>query len=257
MPVKKSIRKNERTVVTVISVSAVLVIWQCVSVAMNIPVIFPSPVTVVKSFTEILFRKNFVTDVLFTVLRAFESFIVIVLSGTVTGIVAGYFRIVEFALNPLMYIFKATPVMSVILLAFIWFRTGTVPVFSAFLMAFPVMYVQVLNGVRGLDEQLVQMCDVYNIRGWKRLRHFTVPALIPSIITGARQSLSMIWKVVIAAEVLTLPSHGVGRSMQLAQIQLETEKVFAWTAVAVLLTVTGDFLFDTAIRKITQRRIGK
>lgn len=60
----------------------------------------------------------------------------------------------------------------------------------------------------------------------------------------------MVWKVVIAAEVLTLPKHGIGKALQLAQIQLETSKVFAWTIVAIILTALSDILFNLILKSL-------
>lgn len=212
-------------------------------------IILPSPVDVVKAILSLFSQGEFARDVGATVLRALKSFAVIVISGAVLGITAGILPCFRALLKPLVTIFKATPVMSVILLAFIWFRTGTVPVFSAFLMAFPVMYVQTLQGVIHLDEKLNQMCKIYEISGLRKLRYFTIPELIPSLVTGSKQALSMIWKVVIASEVIIIPDYGVGRALQMAQIQLQTSYVFAWTVIAIFLTGIGDILFSILIRR--------
>lgn len=215
----------------------------------------PSPFDVVKEFVRLLETDTFFKNIGSTCWRTLESFVIIVVSGIILGLVAGYSRKFEWAVQPLITVFKATPVMSVILIAYLWLDSGKVPVFSAFLMAFPIMFVQVMNGVRGIDKSLAQMCQVYSITGSKKLFNFVLPAIAPSIVTGAKQTLSMIWKVVIAAEVLTIPKHGVGRSLQLSQVNLETSKVFAWTVSAVLLTALGDLIFNFILKKVVSRRI--
>lgn len=207
-------------------------------------IILPDPLSAFKTFLKLLVSKEFLLNVLFTVLRALISFVIITLSGLLAGIFVSKNRIAEQAVKPLVTVVKATPVMSVILIALLWFKTGTVPVFSAFLMAFPVMFVQVVNGCKSIDSKLEQMCAVYGIEGKTKSVNFILPSLRPFLITGAKQTLSMIWKVVIAAEVLTVPEFGVGRSLHLAQINLETSEVFAWTLVAILLTAVGDYVFD-------------
>lgn len=247
--------KNKKILLTAGSVSVILGIWMIVAAVIDSPVIFPYPHSVVADFLRLFTDKSFYLNVGATVLRSLESFVIIVFAGAVAGIAAGKNRYVETLIKPLVAVFKATPVMSVVLVAFIWFRTGAVPVFSAFLMAFPVMFVQTLNGMQNIDKKLIQMCNIYRINGIKRLKEFTLPALMPSIITGARQSLSMIWKVVIAAEVLTIPEKGIGKSLQLSQIQLETSKVFAWTVVAILLTSLGDYILNSVLESVVGRRM--
>lgn len=245
---------RKRRLVAFLSCCALVLIWQIAALLMDAPVILPSPVEVFKSLISLFSDAGFMKNVLATVLRALTGFLIIVCAGSALGVLAGYYSMLDAALSPVVTLIKATPVMSVILLAFIWFGTGKVPVFSAFLMAFPIMYVQVRNSMDRLDPGLSQMCTVYGISGSKRLFGFVIPSLVPSFITGARQSLSMVWKVVIASEVLTLPSAGVGRSLQLAQIRLDTAKVFAWTIVAVLLTFAGDALFSFILKKTAAGR---
>lgn len=242
--------------ISVLSSLVLILIWYIASLILGAEVILPSPISVFKSFIELFSQKMFFQNIVVTVLRALESFVIIVVSGAVIGILAGRSSNLRNAVSPLVTVFKATPVMSVVLIAFIWFRTGAVPVFSAFLMGFPVMFVQTVRGYKAMDPKLNQMCTIYKITGRERLEHYIIPSLIPSLVTGAKQTLSMIWKVVIAAEVITLPKYGIGRALQLSQIQLETSRVFAWTIIAIILTALGDHLFDLLMKRITGGRPG-
>jgi len=247
-------RRKRYGYVSVLSCLAIVLVWWIAAAALDVPIILPTPAEVLRTTLGLFGSKAFLLNIGGTILRALYSFVLIVLCGTISGILAGRFVAFRRAIAPLVALFKATPVMSVILLAFIWLGTSAVPVFSAFLMAFPVMFVQTMDAYSNIDEKLGQMCMVYGIEGSRRLRYLIIPSMTPQILTGARQTLSMIWKVVIAAEVIVLPKYGIGRSLQLAQIQLETNVVLAWTIVAVLLTALGDGLFDFFIGKISGRR---
>ena len=230
------------------SVLLLLLIWELGAHALDAQVILPTPGATAVSFWSIINSKPFSLNIWTTVNRALQSFLIITSSGMVLGILAGYSPILHAFLKPLLVVFKATPVMSVILLAFIWFTSGTVPLFSAFLMGFPVMFIQVERGVSQISPRLAEMTRMYGFSPWMRLTHLVVPSLMPSIITGAKASLSMVWKVVIAAEVLTVPRYGIGSRMQLSQVNLETSSVLAWTLIAVLLTACGDALFELILK---------
>ncbi len=230
------------------SVLLLLLFWELGAQALDAQVILPTPGATAVSFWSIVNSKLFAVNIRATVSRALQSFLIITASGMALGMLAGYSPIIHSILKPLLVVFKATPVMSVILLAFIWFSSGTVPLFSAFLMGFPVMFIQVERGVRQISPRLSEMTRMYGFTRWMRLTHLVVPSLMPSIITGAKSSLSMVWKVVIAAEVLTVPRYGIGSRMQLSQVNLETASVLAWTLIAVLLTACGDGLFEIVLR---------
>lgn len=243
----------KRSLILFFSSAFLLLLWQVGSVMLDSQILLPGLGPVFSALVELVRQKPFTTNVFSTVVRALESFLIIVASATVIGIAAGRYPLLSFALKPFVTVLKAIPVMSIILLAFIWFTSGTVPLFSAFLMGFPVMYVQIEGGVRQKDRLLDEMCRLYDIHGKDKLIHYTIPSLLPFFVIGSRATLSMVWKVVIAAEVLTVPRFGVGSRMQLAQVQLETDQVLSWTLIAILLTALGDLLFDSlawSLRKL-------
>jgi NitT/TauT family transport system permease protein len=253
-------RRAKRHLVVLGSSVALLLLWQLGAVLVDSQVLLPPVGPVLSALVSLASSAPFSLHVGATVLRAVESFLVIVVSATVLGIAAGRNRTFSLILRPLLVVLKAVPVMSIILLAFIWFTSGTVPLFSAFLMGFPVMFVQIEQAFLHLDRNLEQMCDLYDFSPSLKIRFFVIPSLVPYFVTGARTSLSMVWKVVIAAEVLTVPRYGVGAQMHLAQVQLDTEYVLSWTLVAILLTAIGDVLFDGAVvlagkvRRATEER---
>ncbi len=233
---------------TALSVLILLGIWQIGAELIGASVLLPHPNATLSALYSLVQQKPFSLNVLATVGRALRSFLIIFFIGGALGTLAGYSKSLRALLVPVLMICKATPVMSIILLAFIWFSSGTVPLFSAFLMGFPVMFVQVEQGVRQISPRLREMTEAYGFSPMMRLLHLVIPSLIPSIVTGAKASLSMVWKVVIAAEVLTVPRYGVGSRMQLSQVHLDTAEVLAWTLIAVALTAIGDIVFIGMLR---------
>lgn len=240
-------QRVKRNLVLLISSLLLLLIWQVGSMMLDSQILLPGIPPVAQALCSLIAQPPFAHNILSTALRAFQSFLIIVISATVVGVLAGRFEYLSIALRPFVTTLKAIPVMSIILLAFIWFSSGTVPLFSAFLMGFPVMYVQIEMGVRQLDRNLEQMCTLYEFRPSDKLLHFIIPSMTSWFIAGSRTALSMVWKVVIAAEVLTVPRYGVGARMQLAQVQLQTDLVLSWTLIAIMLTALGDLLFDALV----------
>lgn len=234
----------KRSLILLLSSAFLLLLWQVASMLLDSQILLPGLGPVFSALLDLAKQKPFPANVFATVLRALQSFMIIVASATAIGLIAGRFSSFSLALKPFVTVLKAIPVMSIILLAFIWFTSGTVPLFSAFLMGFPVMYTQIEGGVRQMDMSLDEMCRLYDIKGRDKLFHYTLPTLVPYFVIGSRTALSMVWKVVIAAEVLTVPRYGVGSRMQLAQVQLQTDQVLSWTLIAILLTALFDLLFD-------------
>lgn len=237
-------KRMKRNLILAGSSLLLLMLWQGGAFFLDSQILLPKVGPVFSTLFELAKKPPFTRNLLATVLRALESFLIIVFAATTLGVVAGRNPFFSLFLKPFVTVLKAIPVMSIILLAFIWFSSGTVPLFSAFLMGFPVMFVQIEQGVLLLDKNLEQMCDLYEFTPRMKVIHFVIPSLVPSFVTGAKTALSMVWKVVIAAEVLTVPKFGVGSRMHLAQVQLDTDQVLSWTLMAIFLTAVGDLLFD-------------
>ncbi len=252
--------RTKRNLILLLSSLGLLILWQLVALRVNIPILMPTLGPIFSALGTIAEGPTFAANLHVTILRALQSFLIIVLCGTVFGLLAGRYQIIALILKPFVTTLKATPVMSVILLAFIWFSSGSVPLFSAFLMGFPMMYLQIEQGVGQLDPHLGEMCDLYDIPPKTKLFYYTIPSLTPWFVAGCRATLSMIWKVVIAAEVLTVPRYGVGSRLQLAQVHLQTDVVLSWTLIAIALTALGDLFFEgliyaaVNIRLFIQRR---
>jgi ABC-type nitrate/sulfonate/bicarbonate transport system ATPase subunit len=137
--------------------------------------------------------------------------------------------------------------MAVILIAFLWFGQERTPVFTAFLIVFPVMAANTSAGVRAVDLKLVELARVYGLSRPQRLGALYLPAIAPFIVGGLRSALSLCWKVVVAAEVLVQPLRALGTGMQRAKAQLETAELFAWTAAAVLAAALAQGLLTLAL----------
>ena len=60
----------------------------------------------------------------------------------------------------------------------------------------------------------------------------------------------MAWKAGVAAEVLGMVSGTIGRQLYDAKIYLETPKLFAWTAVVILLSVGMERLFSWLVERL-------
>lgn len=196
----------------------------------------PPPESAFRRLLQMLPHTSFWAALGATALRALYGFIISFGAALGVGIAAGSLKIFRLLVQPLLTILRATPVMSIILLGMLWFVTDLVPVFVTFLMVFPLVCANVIEGVGQIDRKLLAMGKAYRL-GWRvRLVHIVLPSLVPFLLTAANAGLGMAWKVTIAAEVLSQPRRAVGTGIQYAQLNLETAEVMAWTAAAVILS---------------------
>jgi len=239
---------------TLLAVIALLAAWEIASLLIGSDIILPSPEHTFREFYFLLSARDFWPALGSTLLRGAVGFIVSCIAGVIIGIPAGLKPGFRIFVRPLLSIVRTVPVMSIILLALIWFHSGAVPVFVSFLMSFPIVCGNVIEGVGQSENLLVEMAHQYRVSRRTTLLHVYIPSVFPFFIAGASTAMGITWKVVIAAEVLAQPVRAMGTGLQEARIQLNTAEVFAWTVAAVLVSVASEKLLERAVRKVPWRK---
>lgn len=214
-------------------------------------IILPPPERVLTTLFDVLASKRFASALGATTLRGLSAFGISMLLGVGAGFAAGISPRFEAFLAPGLTIIRATPVLAVILIALIWFPSGVVPVFSAVIMAFPVVAADVSAGVRSADHRLLEMAEAFGVSRRNTSLYIRLPSAMPHVVSAAKNAVGLSWKVVVAGEVLSQPIHALGTGMQNARIMLETAEVFAWAAVGVLLCTVSDAAFDILAKRLS------
>lgn len=232
------------------SIIVFLVVWDAGAHAVGRDIILPGPARVLTEALALYPTTAFLESLSATFLRGLAAFALSTLAGTAAGLAAGRSPALAAALAPILTLIRATPVLALILLALLWFPSDMVPVFTAFLMAFPVMVANAQTGARAAEKGLVEMARLFRVPRGEVFLRLTLPAALPLLFAGARSALGLSWKVVVAGEVLAQPLRALGSGMQASRALLETPRVFAWAAAAVLLCGFAEWLFGLATTRI-------
>lgn len=239
---------------TVLSILILLLLWKVVSLFIGAEIILPSPETVFVRLVKLTGEEGFFSSVGRTIQRGALGFLLSAVLALVTGIAAGENRYFFRFIKPLLTVIKTVPVLSIILLAVIWLNTDNVPVFVCFLVVFPLISGNVIEGIRHVDPQLLEMARVYAVSKKRIIFQIYIPSLIPYLLAGLSTAAGVTWKAVIAAEVISMPRLAIGTGMQFAQIQLDTSALFAWTAVAIIISTFSEVLLLLPARFLPWRR---
>lgn len=140
--------------------------------------------------------------------------------------------------------------MSIIIIALIWFQSGRVPIFVCFLMCFPIIWTNAVEGIRQVSKDLLQMAKVYRVNRSLIIRRIYIPSIRPYLIAGVTTALGLGWKVTVAAEVLSNPKFSIGGNLYGAKVYLESSQLFAWTSVVIILSFAFEYLFKYIIGRI-------
>ena len=137
-----------------------LLLWQAGAMAIDQRIILVSPLTVLARLTELVPTLDFWGAIGYSLVRITAGFLLGVAAGTLLAALSARFRRVEELLAPALLAIKSIPVASFIILALILFSSKNLAVLISFLIVLPVLYTNILGGIRAADLQLLEMARV-------------------------------------------------------------------------------------------------
>lgn len=246
--IKNSSGENKKYIL--ISIGILIILWKIISLWIGKAIILPSPEETIIALVRIIKTPLFIASVYSTLKRIIIGFSFTLFLSIVLGVMSGFYKPVYYLLKPVVTVFKAIPTMAVILLAIIWLESEIAPILVGFLVAFPLLYENVVQGIFSIDIRLVEMARIYKLSTVKTIREIYLPSIKSYLLAGISTALGLTVKVIIAAEVLSQPRISIGTSFQIEKANLNTAGVFAWAVVAIVMAGTFD-----AIIKLTKKTL--
>lgn len=226
-------------------------LWALASRIVNQEILISSPLAVAKELCVIVFEPEFWRVVLFSCARIALGFLLAVTLGSLFAILCYRFVLLEMLISPLVHVIASTPVASIVIVILIWISSRYLSVVISFMMASPIIYGNLLEGMRQTDKGLLEMAKVFRLSNGQRLRAIYLPSILPYFVSAVTVSLGLCWKSGIAAEVIGIPTGSIGERLYQAKIFLDTPAVFAWTFVIILLS----FLFERAFAFLVKKGV--
>lgn len=230
------------------TVAVLFLVWVVGARRMASAIILPGPIAVLAAVAAEVRAPQFWTAVAATLLRGMIALGVAMALGIPLGIAAGRRDRWERALRPVAVAMRSVPFISIILLAVIWLESSSVPVFVALLMTLPLVYDSTRSGVASIDAHLAEMVHLFRVNAWRRVLDVWLPGARRAIQGGVQTASGITWKVIVAAEVISVPRAGIGSRMGEARLFLETERVLAWTLVLIGVSALADRLIVVLAR---------
>jgi len=207
----------------------ILLIWQLIACSVQKEAILPYPKDVFIRMIGMLGSIDFYMTIFITLSHVL---IVVSWSAILAFIVAylGYQKpIIEEYISPVLSLLQAIPNISFIILVLVWTSSLQTVYIVLFLVVFPLLYNNFIEGFKNIDQDLRDVILLYHPPRFYKFIHVYLPLIKPSVLSGLKSSLSLGVKVAVMAEILAALPYGVGRSIQYARIQVDMVGVFAWT----------------------------
>ena len=120
-------------------------------------------------------------------------------------------------------------------------------------MCLPIFWTSITEGTKKVDNKLLELSKLYKVGFWRKIAYIYIPSLKSYFKSAVILSLGLGWKVTIASEVITQPKNTIGAEIYSAKAYFESDLLFAWTVVVIILS----YVFEVAFRKIIAGRFDK
>ena len=212
-------------------------VWQVLAMAIAEKIIIVSPVEVLEEILRSLGDKVFWINIVYSTSKVIGGFISGTIIGVLFAILANRYNLMRILLEPLFQSIKTVPVVSFIIILLFFIKNFYLPIIISTLIVLPITYFNVLNALLTIDKKFLTIARLYNFSYAKKIKYIFIPAVKKSLWGTFKSTAGLAWKSSLAAEVIAMPKYGMGKEILQGKLYLETEKVFAYTFVAIILSL--------------------
>ncbi len=221
-----------------------LIVWEIVSRSGIFPqAIFP-PFTAAAAEFFTLFKNGILpANFLASFLRVFIGFSIGSLLGICTGALMGWNRCFDKTFSPIVSLLYPIPALGWLPILMLWIGINeALPITIIFICSFfPVCYATA-SGIKNVDKNFVDVARTLGASKTEILKKVLFPLALPYIFTGLRLEAGMAWRVIIAAEMVAIPT-GIGALMMRAESLIRMDVVIVCLFVLSAMTFLSEKLF--------------
>jgi NitT/TauT family transport system permease protein len=175
------------------------------------------------------------------------------ITGLFIGIIMGWNNVANKALNPIISLIYPIPALGWLPLLMLWFGIGEIlPIAIIFICSFfPILY-NTVTGIKNVDKNYIFVARTLGASDLKILSTVVVPLALPNIFTGLKLESGMAWRVIIAAEMVAIPT-GIGALMMKAESLIRIDIIIVCLIVLGIMCLSFEKFFAFLEKKLTNR----
>lgn len=232
----------------IISVIIWIALWQIAAIIINKPIFLPSPVDTIKALFSLVSTTGFIKSIGFSLFGITRGFIFGIIAGALLVLIASSNQFMDSFISIPVKIIKSIPVASFIILALLWVDAKNLATLVSAMLVTPIFFENVFTAVKNTDKKMLDMAKVFKLSYFNKIKYIYLPSVKPAILSSSKLATGFAFKSGVAAEVIGLVSHSIGNNIYQSKLYFETDKLFAWTIVLLIMSFIFEKLFVLIIR---------
>ena len=241
--------KRKRLAFLVAGWVVIFAVWQVAAYYLPFGTL-PNPLEVGAEMWEIVASGALVSDFLASVIKTFAGFGAAVLVGAPVGYLMGRYNYWRAFFRDGVTVAGTIPALTYAVLSLIIFGLSDLgPVLAVALVSTPYVALNVAEGIRGVDQNLVKMSQAFGRSPQMIRREVFLPTIVPYLFAAVRMSFAVAWKVEALTEVFG-GTNGVGFQIRTEYQLFNITGVIAWMALFIVFMLLIERLL---LRKLEKR----
>jgi len=219
---RKSLQSLGHNAIGWLMPAGILLIWELAArtgvISSNV---LPAPSAVLEAFWRLLLSGELLHNIAISTVRALAGFAIGGAIGLFFGLLNGLSGMARNVTDTTLQMVRNIPHLALIPLVILWFGIDEeAKLFLVALGVFFPIYVNTLLGIQNCDPQLLEMGRIYGMSRTELFIRVILPGALPSMFTGLRYALGIMWLTLIVAETIAA-SSGLGyMAMQAREFML-------------------------------------
>lgn len=174
-------------------------------------------------------------------------------AGIFVGVVMGWRKVINQALNPIISLLYPIPALGWLPLLMLWIGINEMlPITIIFICSFfPVVY-NTATGIRNVDREYILAAETLGASNMRILFKVVIPLALPNIFTGLRLEAGMSWRVLVAAEMVAIPT-GIGALLMQAESLVRVDIIMVCLIVLSVMCLLFEKIFALAEKRMVGR----
>jgi len=178
-------------------------------------------------------------------------------SGSIAGLIIGTFmgskEILNRTFSPIVSLIYPIPALGWLPLLMLWIGINEIlPIAIIFICSFfPVLY-NTITGIKEVNKEIVNAARTLGASETCILVRVVLPLALPNIFTGLQIEAGMAWRVIIAAEMVAIPT-GIGALMMRAESLMRIDIIIVCLIVLSMMCLLFEKLFVILDEKFTAK----
>ncbi|MBE3127916.1 MAG: ABC transporter permease [Candidatus Atribacteria bacterium] len=239
----------------IIPIIIFLGIWEIIARLNLIPghFFFPPFSVVITEFWYLTVSGVLGRNFLSSLIRVLIGFSAGSITGLFIGIIMGWNNLANKALNPIISLIYPIPALGWLPLLMLWFGIGEIlPIAIIFICSFfPILY-NTVTGIKNVNKNYIYAARTLGAPDIEIITTVVMPLALPNIFTGLRLEAGMAWRVIIAAEMVAIPT-GIGALMMKAESLMRIDIIIVCLIVLGVMCLSFENFFTFLEKKLTNR----